>query len=104
MCLSLPGERDRRKHRVDRRRLELVADRAAGRDVEKMVRVNCLRRAGKTVDPLGHQRRRYDRRMEKRSFADDAVGVGNFAAQEQRRSADRSACSDESLRAHRDAA
>ena len=80
MRVTLPGERDRRKHGMNRRRLELVADRAAGRGVEKIVRINCLRRAGKTVDPVGHQRRRYDRWVEKRAFADEAVRIGNSAS------------------------
>src|SRR5207245_10219262 len=82
MRVTLPGERDRRKHGMNRRRLELVAVRAAGRDVEKMVRINGLRRAGKTVDPPGHQRSRYDRWLEKRAFAEEVVRSGNFVGTE----------------------
>ena len=68
---------------MERRRLELVADRAIERQrIEEVVGVDRLRRAGEAVDAFRHQRRRHHRRMQKRALADDAVRIGNLAAQE----------------------
>ncbi len=88
---------------MDRRRLELEADRAAGGHVDEMIRVDGLRRPGEAFDRRRHQRGGNDGRMQERAQADRGVRIGEFASHQQRGRADRARGADENARANPDA-
>ena len=104
LCMqqSMIRERRRGQQRMDRWRFELEADRSLRqRALEKLIRINCLRRARKPVDVIGHHRRRNNCGVEKRTAAEHTVRIGHAASQQQRRRSDRSPGNDVGARANR---
>jgi hypothetical protein len=77
------------QHRMERRRLELEADRTVDRSVvQEVIGVDRLRRAGIGLDRLRHDGCRDDGGVEKGAPPEHAVRIRCAASQQQRRRAD----------------
>ncbi len=96
------GHGGRQQQRMQRRRLQLVADGPVdGVRVQEMVRVHRLRRARIAIHALLEQAGRDQGGMEEGALAQQAVGIGRPRAHQQRRRIDGAARQDEVFGAQR---